>query len=366
MFFQKIKLINFKNYDNVSAKLSPHVNAVLGNNGMGKTNLLDAVHYLCLGKSYFSNQDKYVLKNESEFVRLEASVQTIESLDKIEIKLIPRKLKEIHVSNDKLGKLSELVGRFPCIVIAPIDVQLMLEGSEERRKFIDTTLIQYDKAYLQALITYNRLLKQRNALLKQMAENRTFNADLLDTYTKPMEAPAQLIFSKREAFCSLISSSFQSYYERISGGQEKCTLIYKSQLRGESFIKLVAEAQEKDRILGRSTVGIHKDDLTFLMEDQPLKYYGSQGQLKSFILALKLAQFDMLKRASSNTPVLLLDDIFDKLDEHRVEQLLNLVTGDGFGQVFISDTSQVLIPEILQKAGVDFATFIVDKGTLSH
>ena len=365
MFFQKIKLINFKNYDLASANLSPYVNAVLGNNGMGKTNLLDAVHYLCLGKSYFSSQDKYVLRNEAEFVRLEASVQNGEALDKIEIKLIPRKLKEIQINKDKLGKLSEHVGRYPCIVIAPIDVQLMLEGSEERRKFIDSTLIQYDKAYLQALITYNRLLKQRNALLKQMAENRTFNADLLDTYTQPMAEPAKLVFTKREEFCRLISSSFQSYYEQISGGQEKCSLLYKSQLRDEDFITLATEAQEKDRILGRSTVGIHKDDLTFLMEDQPLKYYGSQGQLKSFILALKLAQFDILKQASSNMPVLLLDDIFDKLDEHRVEQLLNLVTGEGFGQVFISDTSQVLIPEILEKAGVDFATFIVEKGTLS-
>ena len=366
MFLKSIKLINFKNYEGMETSLSPHVNAILGNNGMGKTNFLDAIHYVCLGKSYFSNQDKYVLRNEAEFVRLEAHVSTSESLDKVEIKLIPRKLKEILINKDKLHKLSEHIGRFPCIVIAPIDVQLMLDGSEERRKFIDATLMQYDKAYLQALITYNRLLKQRNALLKQMAENRTFNADLLETYTQPMEAPAQLIYAKRKSFCESISESFQSYYEAISGGQERCSLVYKSQLAEGEFLSLVSEAQEKDRVLGRSTVGIHKDDLQFLMEDQPLKFYGSQGQLKSFILAIKLAQFDLLKSSSTETPVLLLDDIFDKLDESRVTQLLNLVTGDGFGQVFISDTSKTLIPDILQKVGIDFSTFIIENGTLTQ
>lgn len=365
MHIQSIKLNNYKNYEHANVRFSNTVNAVLGNNGMGKTNLLDAIYYVCLGKSYFSSQDRYVLKKGGDFVRVEALLDVLEEKEKFEMKLIPAKLKEIKINGDKIGKLSEHIGRYPCIVIAPIDVQMMLDGSEERRKFINNTIIQYDKPYIQALLSYNRLLKQRNALLKQMAENRTFNPDLLETYSTPMLEPAQYIYKMRAEFCEKVTASFEKYYQQISGGQEESRIIYTSHLQKGDYQEAVKAAQEKDRILGRSTVGIHKDDIVFKMDDQALKYFGSQGQLKSFVLSLKLAQYDILRNVSGKEPILLLDDIFDKLDQHRVKQLLDLVTGDGFGQIFISDTSLTLVPGILNESGIDFSTFVAHEGTIS-
>lgn len=364
MHFCSLKLIHYKNYEQAQLRFSPKVNAILGDNGMGKTNVLDALHYCCLGRSYFSSQDRHVMRREAPFMRLEARIQQ-DSEQELAVKLIPGKLKELAIDKKAIDRLSDHIGRYPCVVIAPIDVQVLLAASADRRKFVDHTLIQFDKAYLQALIAYDRLLRQRNALLKQMAENRTFNAKLLDTYTVPMASHATLIHQRRAEFCEQLAPAFEAYYQHISGDREKAELRYSSQLAEHELSDLFAAHVEKDRHLARTTCGVHKDDLTFWLDQQALKTYASQGQLKSYILALKLAQYQVLRQEVGKAPLLLLDDIFDKLDDHRVSHLLDLVTGPDFGQVMITDTSLSKVPEILKRGGKDFATFEVHNAQIT-
>lgn len=364
MILQTIKLTHYKNYSGTTMDLHPEINVLVGDNGMGKTNILDAVYYLCLGKSYFSGQDRYVMQEGAEFTRLEGHFASQESSSKVVVKLIPRKLKEVSVDGKKHDRLVDHIGKFSCVVIAPIDVQLMLDGSEQRRRYVNNTIIQYDKEYTQALVVYNRLLRQRNALLKQMAENRTFNADLLDSHTAPLLGPAQLIYQRRSEFAKQVTDLHQQYYGLISGEKEETTLTYKTQLDQGDLGDLIPAAQEKDRVLGRSTVGIHKDDLEMKMDGRVLKFYGSQGQLKSYVLAMKLAQYDILQRQTTTRPILLLDDIFDKLDSSRVAQLIEVVRRPSFGQVFITDTSLDRVPGLLDTAEVNYRRFTVDHGAV--
>lgn len=366
MHLDRLRLTHYKNYASADLRFSPTVNVITGDNGMGKTNILDAIYYTCLGRSYFSGQDRYVLQHEADFVRVHAAVMRNADKEQMVIKLQPRKLKELELNGKKLDRIIDHIGRYLCIVIAPIDVQRLLDGSEERRKYINNTIIQYDKQYITALMTYNRLLKQRNSLLKQMAENRTWNADLLESYTKPMIAPSEYIYQRRQEFCESIVKLHRDYYQQISGGRELTRLTYKSHLNEESTLRdQMAAANDKDRVLGRTTIGIHKDDLAMSMGDQPLKFYGSQGQLKSYIIALKLAQYAHIASHTNQFPILLLDDIFDKLDQHRVRQLLSVVTGATFGQVFITDTSSDRVPRLLDQEKINYNLYDVKDGSVT-
>jgi len=342
------------------------MNAFTGLNGMGKTNILDAIYYLCLGKSYFSSTDRYVLKAGTEFFRAEGEFETESGKEKVEIKVHPGKKKEIIYSGKKREKLSDHIGALPCVIIAPDDIQLMLEGSEQRRRFLDNTIMQYDKSYVSDILTYNRLLKQRNATLKGMAEKHFYDMTLIQSISVSMYEPAQRIYEARTRLIEGLSPLFEKYYKLISGDQEQCQISYKSQLSTTGLEALFDGSLEKDKILTRTTCGIHKDDIEFKMNQIQLKNFASQGQLKSFVLSLKLAQYEMVSTSSGKLPILILDDIFDKLDRERVARLLELLSQDNFGQIFISDTNSDRVPGLLAEQGIDFQAFRVDTGQINE
>jgi len=366
MYIKEIQLTNFNNYENVRARFHKEVNALTGKNGMGKTNMLDAVYYSCIGKSYFSSGDKYVVRKGETFFRCEGEFDGEKGKDIVEVKVTPGKKKEIILSGKKLDRLSDHIGRFPCVIIAPIDIQLMLDGSEERRKFLDNTVMQFDRSYVDAILGYNRLLKQRNATLKGFAEKHYYDQRLIDSISAGMYNPAAKIFEMRKSLISDLSPLFDHYYGLISGESESCSISYSSPLEGTTLKDLFIKNIEKDKILSRTSSGIHKDDIALKMNGEKLKNFASQGQLKSVILALKLAQYEILSKKNENKPILILDDIFDKLDRSRVEHLLSIVASDKIGQVFISDTNEDRVPELLTKLNVQHSAFRVDGGQLEE
>ncbi len=331
---------------------------------MGKTNLLDSIYYLCMCKSSTSLNDRNVMQKGADFFRLEGHFVLNKKKQKVVAKVIPGKKKEFELGDVPYKKLLEHIGLFPVVMIIPDDTELAKEGSEVRRKFMDNTLSQSDVKYLESLLAYNRILKQRNAALKQFAQTRSFDEALIRTFDDQLIAPAQYISTSRADFIKEFSPVFENYYKVISGEQETVRCDYKSQLIDQDFAQLLEMANEKDRILQRTTVGVHKDDLRFFIDEFPLKRFASQGQLKSFVLAMKLAQYDFLKQLKNKHPLLLLDDIFDKLDRDRVEQLMKLLVDGDFGQVFITDTHEKRIEEIIETFGTDFKKFIIESGTV--
>lgn len=364
MHLKNIQISNFNNYADQTAIFHPRMNALTGKNGMGKTNLLDAVYYLCIGKSYFSSGDKYVIKKGESFFRLFGTFGQDDEKETVEVKVTPGKKKEISLSGKKRDKLSDHIGAFPVVIIAPSDIRLMIDGSEERRKFLDNTVMQFDRSYVDAILTYNKLLKQRNALLKQFSEKGYYDSRLVEAISKGMYAPATKIFEERKKLIDDIIPLFENHYSAISSGNEKCTICYTSPLEEKSLKEIFEENSDRDKYLCRTASGIHKDDVTLKIDDEKLKNFASQGQLKSVILALKMAQYDILADRNGKLPLLLLDDIFDKLDSLRVEQLLTLVASDTVGQVFISDTNLERIPQLLNKINVDHIVYKVDAGQL--
>ena len=331
---------------------------------MGKTNLLDAIYYLCMCKSSTSINDRNVMQREADFFRIEGDFKIKKKKHKIVAKVVPGKRKEFEQNSVLYKKLLEHIGLLPVVMIIPDDTELAKEGSEVRRKFLDNTLSQSDSEYLENLILYNRILKQRNTALKHFAKERYFDLTLIHTFNEQMLAPAKYITLARANFVKAFSPIFENYYKLISGDQENVRCEYNTQLLEKDFIDLLEEAMEKDRILQRTTVGIHKDDLRFFIDEFPLKKFASQGQLKSFVLAVKLAQYDFLKNLKNKKPLLLLDDIFDKLDNSRVEQLIGLLVKGNFGQIFITDTHEKRIEEIIKNFRTDFKKFIVESGAI--
>lgn len=366
MHLSRIKLIQFKNYNNQELHFGPKLNCIVGQNGMGKTNLLDAIYYLCMGKSYFGISDRYIIKKETDFFRLEGDF-TLDSNKKetLVAKIQPPSRKVLENNKIPYDRIAEHIGKFPVVIIVPDDAQLITEGSEIRRRFVDNTLSQLDANYLKELMTYNHVLKQRNALLKQY-EGRPASADLLLIYDQQLEKPASYIYTQRRDFVDVFMTPFDAAHKAICGGNEKVQLVYKSGLKDNSLTNLLKESRERDRILQRTTKGIHKDNLVFTLEGQPLKKFGSQGQLKSFVLALKLAQYSFLKTAKRKQPLLLLDDVFDKLDPARVNQLIDYILEGDFGQIFISDTDPDRIQRILDAQKVDPLVFHIINGTVNN
>ena len=319
-------------------------------------------------KSHFKTSDKNITKHESNFFRLEGNFviptpQEKKQIDKIIAKVEPRKRKEFERNHTVYERLSEHIGTYPVVMIAPDDTLMAKEGSEERRRFLDNTLCQLDNQYLIHLMQYNKVLAQRNKLLKQMAEARTFDEVLVQSYDVQLIPSANYIHQKRMEWMSDFEPIFKAYYNQISGEKEAVKCIYQSKLTDTSITELLQESIEKDRILQRTTVGIHKDDLKFIFNDVAVKQFASQGQLKSYILALKLAQYELLRKQKGVTPILLLDDIFDKLDVNRVQQLLELlIKKNSFGQIFITDTHENRVTEIVNKFGTTFNKFTVTNG----
>lgn len=361
---QQIQLTNFKNYAHADISCSSGINCLVGKNGMGKTNFLDAIYYLCMTKSHFSLTDTYLVRHEQDFFRLSGQFQTPHDNKKIVAKYQVRKKKVFEANQVAYTRLADHIGELPIVMVAPDDTQLATEGSEIRRRLIDNTLSQIDPQYLQQLILYNKLLKQRNALLKKMGEENKFQPALLTTYNQQMLAPARFIYEKRSEFAQVLQPVFQVMYKYISNESESVQLSYQSPLQEKTIEKILQDNQEKDRILQRTTSGIHRDDLNFEIEERPLKKFASQGQLKSYILALKLSQYEILREFKEVEPILLLDDIFDKLDQYRVYQLLELLITGQFGQVFLSDTNVNRVAKTLKKLNAEHKQFLVKEGII--
>jgi len=357
MFIKNLKLFNFKNHSEKSFDFSPEINCFVGNNGAGKTNILDALHYLSMAKSFLGNLDAQNILHESDFFAIEAEIQGEEKNDIIKVQL-PKEVKKIIKKNDKTyERIADHIGFLPSVMISPYDSNLISDGSESLRKFLDAMISQTDSDYLFALIQYQKTLQQRNALLKYFAKNRTFDLDSLEIYNEPLNKFGTQIFEKRQRFVASILPTIQHFYEIISKGNEKVTVIYESNLNEQNFEEILSENLEKDRVLTYTSRGIHKDDLRFEMNGNLIKKFGSQGQQKSFLIALKLAQIKRIKDITNKNPILLLDDIFDKLDDNRVSQLIELVNQQNFGQIFITDTHRERTESVVKRINEESKIF---------
>ncbi len=357
MHLQKISLVNFKNIEAKTFDFEKKINCFVGNNGVGKTNVLDAIYYLSFTKSYFNPVATQNIKHNEDFFVIEGDYLLNDRTEKIICSLKKGQKKLLKRNGKVYERFSDHIGQFPLVIISPADRNLIIEGSDTRRKFIDGVISQQDKKYLNSLISYNKIISQRNALLKFFAANRTFDALNLSVYNEQLIGFGAEIHQKRKEFLEKFTPIFNEKYKVISGEKEEVNLNYKSQLNDSSFEDLLANSLEKDKILQYTSTGIHKDDLSFLINEYPVKKFGSQGQQKSYLIALKLAQFEFIKKQSLITPILLLDDIFDKLDEHRVSQIVNLVNNDEFGQIFITDTHFERTENVVKQSNKPYQIF---------
>jgi DNA replication and repair protein RecF len=360
MILNELSLLNYKNFESLSFQFDPKINCIVGNNGVGKTNVLDAIYHLSFGKSYFNPITSQNIRHGEDFFVLKGNYSKKDRSEKIVVSARKGHKKTIKRNGKSYDRFSEHIGFLPLVIISPADRDLILEGSDTRRKFIDVVISQGDTSYLQTLISYNKVLVQRNSLLKYFAINNTHNQDTLDIYNKQMHELGTIIFEKRKSFLHTFMPIFQDHYQMISntGTQnETVQLSYRSQLHDKDLLTLLQENTQKDKILQYTGYGVHKDDLHFEIDGHAIKRYGSQGQQKSYIIALKLAQFDFIKEKSKENPILLLDDIFDKLDEQRVEQIIKLVDEEKFGQIFISDTHPERTEFVIKKIHQTYKMF---------
>ncbi len=364
MYLKQLSILNFKNYDQAEMTFSEGVNAFLGNNGAGKTNLLDAIHYLSLCKSYFNPIDSQQIKQGADFFIITGTFDKNEQNEAVACSVKRNQKKQFKRNKKDYQRLADHIGLLPLVMVSPYDISIIIEGSEERRKFVDNVISQTDNQYLDELITYNKVLTNRNALLKQIADTGRYDPTLLEIMDDQLIASGTRIFDKRRAFMQSFTEVFNRHYSFISDGAEQVELNYESQLLNENFEKLLKKTLEKDRILERTTAGIHKDELQFTIHGMPMKKFGSQGQQKSFLIALKLAQYSFLHQQKGFKPLLLLDDIFDKLDDLRVTKLMQMVSNNDFGQVFITDTSQARVTSVFDKIQVAVRIFNVKEGAI--
>ena len=361
MFLKTLSINNYKNYNEINVSLSPKINCFVGPNGVGKTNLIDAIYYLSMCKSFSNPVDNQNIKHNEEYALLQGNFFRQEKEEKIYCSIHKQKKKKVKRNKKDYRKLSEHIGFLPVVMISPMDTNLISGGSEEKRKYIDRVISQYDKDYLNALIKYNRALNQRNKLLKSFAEHNAFDPESLELWDAQLIQLGGEIYNKRVKFTEELVPIFQHYYDIISNHSEKVGLAYKSQLTESDFRKLLTESLQKDRIVQYSTAGTHKDDLEFTIEDFALKKAGSQGQQKTFLVALKFAQYNFIQKIKGFQPILLLDDIFDKFDHQRVEKILQTVSKDHFGQIFITDTSAERLRQLLDNTGNDYKLFHIEQ-----
>lgn len=364
MYIEEISIVNYKNIKEVKVEFSPKLNCFIGNNGAGKTNMLDAVYYLSFCKSFFNSVDNLNVNHDENFFMLSGNYKRLDSHETISCGLQKGQKKKFKRNSKVYKKLADHIGLLPLVMITPSDVNLILGGSDERRKFMDGVISQYNQNYLDDLLKYNRALLQRNNLLKQFSSERNFDAELLAIWDNQLNEYGNRIHHQRTEFIEKLIPVFQRYYSFISQDNEVVGLVHQSDLYENNFEELLKENIVKDRAIQYTTVGIHKDDLVFNIGDYPIKKLGSQGQKKTFLAALKLAQFEFIKEISGLKPVLLLDDIFDKLDHHRVEQIIKVVSDKQFGQIFITDTNRQHLNIIIENMNTDFRIFKVNSGTV--
>lgn len=365
MILRKLSILNYKNIPEATLALSPKINCFIGSNGAGKTNVLDAVYFLSFCRSASTPMDAQVIRHDEPFCMLEGEYE-----DDLLISVGMKRGQKKHFKRNKkeYKRLSEHIGLIPMVVVAPSDTLLIEGGGEERRRLMDMVIAQYDRSYIEALNRYNNAHQQRNTLLKQasaaeQASAVSYDPLLMDLWEEQMAESGEELFRKRTAFVEELTPVFQDYYQTISGGHEEVGLQYVSHCQRGPLLDVIRRDRFKDLAVGYSLHGIHRDDLLFTLGGHPMKREGSQGQNKTYVIALKLAQFEFLKRTvSQTTPLLLLDDIFDKLDAQRVEQIVHLVSSDNFGQIFITDTNREHLDQILRNSSLDYKIFYVENG----
>ncbi len=364
MWLKRISILNYKNLEQVELAFSHKMNCIIGKNGMGKTNLLDAVYYLSFCKSATNAIDSQNILHDCDFFVIQGFYETDDGEpEEVYCGLKRRQKKQFKRNKKEYSRLSDHIGLIPLVMVSPADSWLIAGGSEERRRFMDVVISQFDREYLDALIRYNKALLQRNSLLKADMEPEE---ELMLVWEEMMAVAGETVYRKRKEFIDEFIPVFQSYYSYISQDREQVSLMYESHAAEGDLLEQLKGTRQRDRILGYSTRGIHKDDLIMQLGDFPIKREGSQGQNKTYLIALKLAQFEFLKRTGSRTtPIVLLDDIFDKLDASRVEQIVKLVAGDSFGQIFVTDTNRDHLDKILRKIKGDYKLFEVEDGEVS-
>ncbi|WP_289105871.1 DNA replication and repair protein RecF [uncultured Bacteroides sp.] len=365
MWLKRISILNYKNIEQAELSFSPKMNCIIGRNGMGKTNLMDAVYYLSFCKSATNPIDTQNIFHDRDFFVVQGFYQTDNGEPEEVYCGLKRKQKKQFKRNKKeYTRLSDHIGLIPLVMVSPSDSVLISGGSEERRRFIDVVISQFDREYLDALIRYNKAMLQRNTLLKSEVEPEP---ELMNVWEEMMASSGEVVYKKRRQFIDEFIKVFQSYYSFISEDMETVSLEYESHASQGNLLEIIRGSRQRDLIMGYSLKGIHKDDLIMELGDFPIKREGSQGQNKTYLIALKLAQFEFLKRTGSRTtPIVLLDDIFDKLDAHRVEQIVKLVAGDSFGQIFVTDTNRDHLDKILKKIDGDYKLFEVENGNITE
>lgn len=362
MHLEKLSLTNFKNYEDGRYVFGRQVNVIVGPNGSGKTNLLDAVYFLALSKSAFQSQDALSILHDADYFIIDGTFEEHNHSVQITISLQRGQRKVIMTDKKPYERVSEHIGRFPVVLIAPNDTDLVREHSEDRRHFFDGVLSQLDAEYLRNYLMYQQVLKQRNSLLKLFAERNQVDNDLLDTYDEPLLELGKKIHDRRQQFIEEFLPSFRSHYAYLSDDRETVSIVYESEVSNPNFADDFRHFRRRDTVLQRTTMGIHKDDYAFLIgertgESVALKKFGSQGQQKTFVIALKLAQFDQLLAEKGIKPILLLDDIFDKLDDRRIGKLIQLMDEGAFGQLFITDARPERTRELLSSLNADVRFF---------
>ena len=359
MILEKLSLINYKNITEATLELSPKINCFIGSNGVGKTNLLDAIYFLSFCHSANNPVDSQVIRHGQDFLMLEGRYD-----DDLTISCGMKRGQKKHFKRNKkeYRRLSEHIGLIPIVMISPDDTSLIGGGSEERRHLMDVVIAQMNRPYIDALSRYNKALQQRNTLLRMDEEP---DPDMMAIWEEQMAMAGEEIFRQRTELTSRLTPLFQQFYERISGGHERVSLNYVSHCQRGPLLEVIQRDRHKDRAIGYSLHGIHRDDLEIMLDGHPMKREGSQGQQKTFVISLKLAQFELLKQAMQATPLLLLDDIFDKLDAQRVEQIVSLVSGEAFGQIFITDTNREHLDKILTVSTHDYKIYHVEDGEIN-
>ncbi len=366
MYCQQLSVVQFKNLEDLKVDLSPKFNCFAGHNGAGKTNLLDAIYYLSFCKSFTNPADTQNIAFGKDFFVVQGNYRVNGKTDSLYCGLKRGQRKVFKRNKKEYERLSDHIGLYPLVLLSPSDSRLILGGSEERRKFVDGVISQYDKEYLYKLIAYNKALQQRNALLKIFAEKRRFDKEALDIWDEQLIENGGYLFQQRLHFFESFLPVFREYYAFLSHESEKTDIAYDSGLYDRDMRNLLNEALHKDRIAQHTTAGLHKDDLSFLIHGEPIKKFGSQGQQKSFIIALRLAQFIFTKEIKNLNPILLFDDIFDKLDESRVKQLMDLVSREDFGQVFVTDTHPARLEKLFESIPSECKLFEMEKGGIAH
>ncbi|MDR2684529.1 MAG: DNA replication and repair protein RecF [Prevotellaceae bacterium] len=362
MFLNHITVLNYRNIAECDIEFSPKINCFLGKNGMGKTNILDVIYYLSFCKSHLNNIDSQIIKHYEDFFMIQGEYIVNGQTENISCAVKHRRKKQFLRNKKEYEKLAEHIGFVPLVLASPADSSLIAEGSSERRRFMDIVISQYNRQYLDNLMIYNSLLQSRNALLKNPEKIDDAFIEILE---EKLCSAAEPIFECRQKFIEDFTPVFRNFYQKISSHNETVELIYISHLQQITPLKeQFFQTRKRDKILGYTTNGIHKDDLKMMLQNFPLKNTGSQGQNKSYVVAMKLAQFCFLKNASGKKPILLLDDLFDKLDTERVTKIVNLISQDEFGQIFITDTNREHLNEVIKESGSDFRLFEMENGVV--